>query len=128
MFFLTIVHDYLTWHYTTALISFVRIYKNFWWFLTQFFSLPQLLTSLFAPYKRMTERRGKLLDMEGWLEYFTINLLSRLLGLVARLTIIISGVLSLSVFSLVAAIWYAIFIIAPILVALCFSYGLYLLF
>lgn len=128
MFFLTIVRDYLNWHYTTALVSFVRVYKNFWWFLTQFFSIPQLLGSLISPYKRITEKRRRLLDIEGWIGYLIINFVSRLIGLTLRLVILSLGVTSLVGLSLFASIIYALFIIAPFLVLICFGYGMYLLF
>lgn len=128
MFFLTIVRDYLNWHYTTALISFVRVYKNFWWFLTQFFSIPQLLGSLISPYKRITEKRRRLLDIEGWIGFIIINFVSRLIGLISRLVILSLGVTSLVGLSLFASMIYALFIIAPFLVLTCFGYGMYLLF
>ncbi len=127
MFFLTIVWDYLIWHYTTALVSFVRVYKNFWWFLTQFFSLPQLLPSLLAPYKKITEQRRRLFDIEGWIGYIIINSISRLIGFVTRGVIICWGITSLVGLSLFASIIYALFIIAPLLIATCFGYGIYLL-
>ena len=128
MFFLTIVRDYLNWHYTTALISFVRVYKNFWWFLTQFFSISQLLVSLISPYKRITEKRRRLLDIEGWIGFIIINFVSRLIGLISRLVILSLGVTSLVGLSLFASMIYALFIIAPFLVLICFGYGMYLLF
>lgn len=128
MFFLTIVGDYITWHYSTALLSFVRIYKNLWWFLTQFFSIPQLSVSLLAPYKRMTEHRGSLLDIEAWVGFFAINVMSRLLGFFIRIMIISVGLLSLLVLSLGAVTTYALWLIAPFLVVFCFTFGVYLLF
>ena len=128
MFFLTIVGDYLVWHYTTALVSFVRVYKNFWWFTTQFFSLPQLLSSLLSPYKRITETRKGLFDIEGWIGYIIINSISRLIGSIIRLVIISWGIVSLLGLCLFAAIMYALFIIAPVLVVTSFMYGIYLLF
>lgn len=128
MFFLTIVRDYLNWHYTTALVSFVRVYKNFWWFLTQFFSIPQLLGSLISPYKQITEARRRLFDVEGWLGYIIINVVSRIIGLLTRLVIISWGLTSLVGLSIFATLVYALFVIAPFLIVVCFGYGMYLLF
>lgn len=128
MFFLTIVRDYLNWHYTTALVSFVRVYKNFWWFLTQFFSIPQLLGSLISPYKQITEARRRLFDVEGWLGYIIINVVSRIIGLLTRLVIISWGLTSLVGLSIFATLVYAVFVIAPFLIVVCFGYGMYLLF
>ncbi len=128
MFFLTIIGDYFTWHYSTALLSFVRIYKNLCWFLTQLFSIPQLSMSLLAPYKRMTQRRGSLFDIEAWMGFFAINLMSRLLGFFIRMVIISIGVFSLITLSIGAVATYALWLIAPFLMVFCFTFGVYLLF
>jgi hypothetical protein len=128
MFFLTIVRDYTIWHYSTALVSFVRLYKNFWWFTVQFFSIPQLAGSLVAPFKRITERRAGLFDIEGWLGFIIINLISRLIGLVTRITIISLGLICLVLLCLLAVIWYSIWLAAPAIISYCLVYGMYLLF
>jgi hypothetical protein len=128
MFFLTIVRDYTIWHYSTALVSFVRLYKNFWWFTVQFFSIPQLAGSLFAPYKRITERRAGLFDIEAWLGFIIINIISRLIGFLVRICIIFMGIINLILLCLLAVVWYAIWLAAPAIISYCLVYGLYLLF
>jgi len=128
MFFLTIVRDYIFWHYSTALVSFVRLYKNFWWFTVQFFSIPQLAGSLLSPYKRITERRAGLFDIEAWAGFIIINIISRLIGFVVRICIIIAGIIALVVLCLLALIWYTIWLAAPAIISYCLVYGLYLLF
>lgn len=128
MFFLTIVRDYIVWHYSTALVSFVRLYKNFWWFTVQFYSIPQLAGSLLSPYKRITERRAGLFDIEAWLGFIVINTISRLIGFIARMVIILIGIADLIILCLLAVIWYAIWLAAPAIISYCLIYGLYLLF
>lgn len=128
MFFLTIARDYVRFHYTTALVSYLRIHKNLQWFLLHYFSIPQLLKSLFSPYKQMTEARGSLFDIKAWIGFITINLISRIIGLVARLFIIIIGIFSLAIYTIVSVILYAFWLAAPLLVAYCLLYGIYLLF
>lgn len=128
MFFLTIVRDYTIWHYSTALVAFVRLYKNFWWFTVQFFSIPQLSGSLLAPFKRITERRAGLFDIEAWAGFIIINIISRLIGFVTRLVIICTGLVSLILLCLVSVIWYGIWLAAPAIISYCLIYGLYLLF
>ncbi len=128
MFFLTIVRDYIVWHYSTALVAFVRLYKNFWWFTVQFFSIPQLTGSLLAPYKRITERRAGLFDIEAWAGFIIINVISRLIGFVVRICIIIAGIIALVVLCLLAVVWYTIWLAAPTIISYCLVYGIYLLF
>lgn len=127
MFFLTIFIDYIKWHYTCALISYIRVYKNFWWFIVQFFSIPQLTSSLFSPYKRITEKRVSGFDIEAWFSYILINLMSRIIGFIIRLTIILLGIICLISFSLLALFGYAVWIIAPILLVVCLLIGIYLI-
>jgi hypothetical protein len=128
MFFLTLVRDYTIWHYSTALVAFVRLYKNFWWFLVQFFSIPQLTSSLFAPYKRITERRGSLLDIEAWFSFIIINTISRLIGFCIRVCIIGFGLACLFILLVSSVLTYGFWLVAPGLLVYCFGYGLYLLF
>lgn len=128
MFFLTIVRDYTIWHYSTALVAFVRLYKNFWWFTVQLFSIPQLASSLFAPFKRITERRAGLFDIEAWAGFIIINIVSRLIGFVVRMCIIIAGIGALILLCLLAVIWYGIWLAAPAIISYCLVYGIYLLF
>jgi hypothetical protein len=127
MFFLTLVRDYIVWHYSTALVSFVRLYKNFWWFTVQYFSIPQLAGSLLSPYKRITERRAGLFDIEAWVGFIIINLISRLIGFIVRICIIIAGIMALIALCLLAVIWYGIWLAAPAIISYCFIYGLYLI-
>lgn len=128
MFFLTLVRDYIVWHYFTALVDFLRLYKNFWWFTIQFFSIPQLAGSLFAPYKRITEHRAGLFDIEAWAGFIIINIISRLIGFIARICLITIGLIALVMQCLLSVIWYGIWLAAPAIILYCFVYGIYLLF
>ena len=128
MFFLTLLRDYLQWHYGASLVAFIRVFKNFWWFIVQFFSIPQLTGSLLSPYKRMTERRGSLLDIEGWVGFIAINGISRLLGLIIRLTVLSMGLVCLALYSLMSLVSYGVWLTAPLLLIYCFLHGVYLLF
>lgn len=127
MFLLTILSDYIFWHYTTALVNYLRIYKNFWCFIVQYFSLPQLLDSLLAPYKKIKEERGSLFNLEALFSFLIINLLSRLIGFVVRLCIILLGIFCLVIFNITALLSYAVWLVAPIIIIYCLFYGLYLI-
>jgi hypothetical protein len=128
MFFLTIIRDYIFWHYTTALVSFIRIYKNFWWFFVYYFSLPTLLKSLFSPYKQMTEPRGSVFDLKQWLGFILINVVSRIIGASIRLLIISCGFAVMATYSGLAVISYSVWLIAPLLILYGVGMGLYLIF
>ncbi len=77
---LTILHHYLIWHYTRAFGEIRHVAKNLLWFVVHFFSLPQLIRSFFAPYRRMTEERGNTFNLEDLASFVIIGLISRIIG------------------------------------------------
>ena len=96
MLFAAIIRDYFVWHYTEAWFLMWGVWRNFLWFVIHFFSLPQLMRSWFAPFKRITEERGDKFDLEALAGFVIIGILSRLVGAIARTVIILLGVLTLS--------------------------------
>ncbi|MCA9367427.1 hypothetical protein KC887_04165 [Candidatus Kaiserbacteria bacterium] len=114
MFFLSIAHDYLWWHYTRAFGEIFHVWLNFLGFVIQFFSIPQLLRSLLSPWKRMTEERHGSWDFEAVAGFIIINLLSRFLGALMRTTIICIGLLSLVITIIGGFVTYIFWIVAPL--------------
>lgn len=122
-----VIQDYFLWHYTKAFHEIFHVWKNFVWFIINFFSLPQLLKSFFAPWKRMTEDLHQGFSFENIASYLIIGLLSRLVGVVMRSIIIISGLLTF-LFSISALISIYIFwVFAPAFLVISLIYGLALL-
>lgn len=128
MLFTHIVHHYILWHYTTALGEILHLSKNFIWFVTNFFSIPSLLRSLFSPWKRMTESRGSRFNFEDIAGYIIINLFSRLVGALVRIIIILIGLLFLIVVITTTILTYLFWIFAPALLLISLLYGLILIF
>jgi len=128
MLFFSLLQHYLIWHYGQAITSYLRVYKNFWWFLVQFFSIKELLASLFSPFKRMTETRTKKFDLEDFFGALMINILSRLIGFVIRSFLIITGIVSLVTYSVFGLFFYGVWLIAPLLIPVCLVYGIWLMF
>ena len=92
---MAILHHYVVWHYTQAFFQFFNIWRNLIWFVVHFFSLPDLLRSWIAPWKRITETRAKAWDVEDFIGTIIINLLSRIIGFIMRTIVIILGTFSL---------------------------------
>jgi len=112
---LRIIGDYFAWHYGEALVSYIRILKNFWWFIVAYFSLPLLFSTLFLPYRQFSETTTS--NISSWLEASVMNTLSRLVGLVVRLFVITIGLVSLALLTLGGIAVYAFWLIAPFLPA-----------
>jgi len=104
--------NYFDWHYLYAPKRLLTVWKNFLIFILHFFSIKELFAHLFAPWKRMTTELGPGFDFEEWFSVFSFNLISRLIGALARLTIISGGLITflllLLLFPLFWVVWFFI--------------------
>ena len=119
-----IIQHYLLWHYTTALTSIWHVAGNLIWFVNHLFSLPQLTRSLVSPWKRITEGRGETLNLEDLAGYIIVNLISRIVGFIIRLTVILTGALIILLLAFATLISYAIWVLAPAVIIALVYYGL----
>ncbi len=127
MIVLAIVHHYLLWHYAHALRELGHVAANLLWFVAHFFSLGPLTRSLFAPYRRITEERQQAFDFEDLAGFIIINLISRLIGLLLRLTLILTGLTSLALLSLGIVVTYLVWLLAPIVLISLLLFSIHLL-
>jgi hypothetical protein len=124
---LLFLNHYLVWHYTVALWLIAHIWKNILWFTVHFFSIPLLLKSLFAPWKRMTETTGGRFDFEAIAGVIVIGFFSRLVGALVRSFIVILGLLSLALEIISLPLVYLFWLTAPVLIVGLFIWGVLLL-
>jgi ATP-dependent Clp protease ATP-binding subunit ClpC len=111
-----LILDYFIWHYTRAIKQGIIIWKNLLWFLNNFFSLKLLLKTLFQPFKRLQEYRGKGFDLQRFFETLIINIMMRLVGFLMRSIVIILGII-IETFALLGGIIALIFwIFLPLLI------------
>ena len=113
--------EYTRWHYSSALLSYVRVLKNFWWFTVAYFSMPLLFKTLFVPYKRMTETSDRTIC--SWLEARVINTLSRFVGLCVRIILLSTGFVALCLLTIGGIVGYSLWIMAPFLTAILAAFG-----
>jgi hypothetical protein len=121
---LAIFPAYLIWHYTTAYTDIFRLWVNYVWFFYNFFSIPLLAKTLFAPWQRISERRRGGFSLEDVAEVIMVNTIMRLVGFIVRIIFIVIGsILVLSVFfggALLVLIW----TVFPVLAIVSIFYGL----
>ena len=127
MLFLSIVHDYFRWHYTRAFMELFHVWLNFLWFIVHFFSLPQLVRSWVAPWRRITEQRGRKWSLEDLASYLIIGFISRLIGFVLRTVVILLGLVALLLFTLAGFLMYVFWLVAPFAILGLFGLGIMLL-
>jgi len=116
MLFASIISDYFVWHYTKAWFLMWGVWRNFLWFVIHFFSLPQLMRSWFAPFKRITEERGERFNLEDLAGFVIIGLLSRLVGAIIRTVIIALGVVTLMLTVVGGFVTYLVWALVPFII------------
>lgn len=128
MLFISIARNYFAWHYLQGFKELFHVWLNFLWFVVHFFSLPQLAQTLFSPWRRMTEERSGRFSFEDLAGYLIINIISRLIGAMFRLTILLSGLVSLTFVILVGILAYLFWLAAPVVIIGFIIFGCALFF
>lgn len=117
------------WHYGEALSDIVRVWTNFLWFLYNYFSLPLLLRTFFAPWRRIREERSKKgFSPEDIAETVVTNTVMRLVGALMRLVIIAVGSVVVLAAFWAGLLFYAVWLLMPLLIPVSFIFGLSRLF
>ncbi|MCA9363291.1 hypothetical protein KC851_03145 [Candidatus Kaiserbacteria bacterium] len=127
MLFLSVMQNYLLWHYSRAWGEIFHVWFNFLWFTIHFFSIPQLARSWFAPWKRITEDRGDRWSFEDLAGYVIIGLLSRLVGFIIRTLVILIGLIALTLVIVGGAGFFVIWLTLPLSIIVLLVLGLVLL-
>lgn len=128
MLFLSVVHHYLLWHYSRAFLEIFHVWLNLMWFIVHFFSLPQLLRSWLAPWRRMSEGRGNKWSFEDLAAFLIIGLLSRLIGFILRTCVIVAGLVALTLTVIGGFAVYLFWVVAPLAIIVLIGFGITLLF
>lgn len=120
MTLLVLPFSYLSWHYSRAWVGLWAIQRNLIWFIYHFFSLDVLSRTLFAPWRRLGEVYPERFSLSVYLSAFFINSLMRLIGLVARLSVIIFGYLVLFLTCLLGVFSFLVWLFLPFLLLIGF--------
>ena len=125
MNFLSITKSYLVWHYTTAYNDIVHIWWNYIWFVNHLFAVPDVLKSLFAPFKRLQEEKSSVLNHpEEFFSSLLVNLIMRVVGFLLRTVIICMSLLGFVTVFCGGLMFIALWTILPALLFLLFINGI----
>ena len=127
MLFLSVMHHYVFWHYTRAWVEMFNVWRNLIWFVVNFFSIPQLMLSWLAPWKRMTEGRGEKWNFEDLASYIIIGIISRILGAIMRTVVIFLGLVSLAITIGLGVVAFVFWAVAPLVIIGFLGFGITLL-
>ena len=83
---------WLFWHFYEMPKFLLDVWKNYILFALNFFSLPLLLKSLFAPWRKYKWNYPKGIDIGEFFSTLISNIFSRILGAIMRIVLIIVGI------------------------------------
>lgn len=125
---MTLAKKYFCWHYTLAFIDIFSIWRNIAVFVYNFFSIPVLARTFFAPWKRIhADRKTQGLNLADLAATFCINFIMRVLGAIMRTTIIIAGITTLSIVIIVGLTFFLLWALVPLVAILFWMAGMYLI-
>jgi len=116
---------WLIWHFYEMPRFLLEVWKNYILFASNYFSLPVLLGSLFAPWHKYRWDYPKGINVAGFLNTLISNSFSRFMGALMRIFLIFAGIL-FQIFVLVAGLIIFLFWILTLLIIIAgflFLYG-----
>ena len=111
-----IVLVFWRWYYGEALKNVLTAWRNFIIFALNYFSIPLLFKTLFAPWRRDITKRPHGLDLKKFFEYLAFNTISRGVGFVVRFFTILAGIIYLILTIIIGGIFFILWIILPLLI------------
>lgn len=119
--------QYIQWHFFDVFGEIYTGWKNFLVFTFNYFSIGLLLETFFLHWHKYSLRYGKSVSPSWYFEVFVFNMMSRVIGMVLRIFMIIIGLLS-EVFVFVLGIsLLVVWVLLPLIIFLGFLFGLRLM-
>lgn len=119
----TIFVRYLAWHYAEAPRLLLGIWGNFLWYVGHVFSVDSLLRSLFTPWRRIVAERTKRWDLEDYASAVLANFMSRIIGAVMRVALVLMGRFLQLILLLGGAALYVSWFVLPFITVSLLLYG-----
>ena len=95
--------DWFLWHFYEMLVFLFGVWKNYILFALNYFSLPILLKSFFAPWRRYKWVYPKGINISEFFSTLISNTFSRILGAMMRTVLIVVGII-FQIFVLLAGV------------------------
>ena len=123
-----IAFSYIRWHYSEAFTQIFRIWGSYLWFIGHFFGVAKLFKTLLQPWKRLHEKKGSIIQFQEFAASLTVNILMRLVGLVARTVVIIISLFAWVFLLVFGAFFVVLWALAPAAIVYSIIHGVILLF
>jgi hypothetical protein len=119
---------WIRWHFFDQPNHLKKIWKNLLKFGIDYFSVPLLLQTFFAPWRRYTWAYPRGLDIGKMFETFISNLSSRMIGMVMRFFLILFGILFEVLIFFGGLLFFLFWFLNPLIIIFLMLYGIYLIF
>ncbi len=106
--------DYIAWHYGRSIQDFLNVWGNYVWFFYNFFSISILSKTLFSPWRRMDEHGKSGFHPEVFFEKLVTNFVIRIVGVVLRLFMIVSGLVAILLTFLIGFAAFLVWLALPL--------------
>ncbi|MDP2735688.1 MAG: ATP-dependent Clp protease ATP-binding subunit [bacterium] len=113
------------WYLVETPREILRAWANLLYFNLEYFSLFFLLRTLFAPWRRTKWDYGKKFDVARWLEAWSGNIISRILGGIIRTGLIAAGLLAEAALLVLGPVALAAWFILPLLLVSTLQQGVF---
>ncbi len=118
---------FLSWYYKDAPMGIIGVWRNFILFIANYFSIFLLFKTLFSPWKRISESYGRGFDIGRFFSALFLNLLSRSIGFIIRITVITIGIVAEFIILAVGIASLALWFFLPIILIWAIIQGIMLL-
>jgi len=117
-----IVLLWFRWHFYQMPKFLFFVWKNYLSFILDYFSITLLLATLFAPWKKYTYTYPKGFLIRQRINVFVFNMISRILGAIVRLFLILLGIIAQIFMCIVGVcgifLWFLMPLVLPVLILL----------
>lgn len=114
---LSVARDYIIWHYTRAYVDIFHIWLNYLWFINHLFSVPAVIGSWFAPFKRLQENKVNILKSpEDFFANLFVNIMMRIVGACIRTAIIVIASVGFIFVNVFGVVCLSLWTILPLLI------------
>jgi len=107
---------FLEWYFIDLPSKIMDILENFLWFFLRFFSIKDLISHFFSPWRRQYFKYSRGFNIGEWFGNLVYNLFSRFIGIISRTILIVVGVLVEIITVILGLVVFVFWIFFPFLI------------
>ena len=109
-----ILTEWFAWHFFEMPKVLISVWKNYLWFVAEYFSIPFLLATLFSPWRMYRWSYPKSFNAGEYLSNLIFNTFSRFMGLLCRTALIIFGIVAEALVVVFGAVAILVWVLMPL--------------